>query len=1287
VLGDRFELESLAGAGGMGKVYRARDRETAQQVAVKVLAEHAQVSGRFAREIQVLAGLDHPGIVRYVAHGETADGRPYLAMEWLEGEDLSRRLSRGPLEVSAAVDLAKQVAATLAVAHARGVVHRDLKPANLWLCTGEPSELPRIKVLDFGIAHQRGLTGMTRTGAVLGTPGYMAPEQAGGTHKVDARTDIFALGCVLFECLTGEPAFRGDNLMAVLAKTLFQSAPRLQDVRRGAPDELDALLANMLAKSQDDRPHDGAALLRELDRMPLHDQQGVLRISQTGQVGVSLTASERRMMSVLLIAGAVAPDVHASTLSFDAAPSTYQQLQRLVLARDGRLELLADGTAVATFAQTARVASDQAVQAARCALDVQALGVQLRIALATGRTEITQQLPLGDAIDRAAHMLAHVSAGSAVAIDAVTAGLLDARFEVASTDARLSLLREHPLSYGTRTLLGKPTQCVGRDAELSILQTLWRESSEEPLARAVLVTAPAGVGKSRLASELVRRLRDEDAQMSVWLARADSLRAGSAFGLISQILRSAIGLSEAQPLDKRRCKLRARAAENLPEAERERVTAFLGELAGVPFPDDLHPALRTARRDAQVMGEQMLSAWIDFARAETRHGPVLLLLEDLHWGDLPTVRFLDSALQKLDDAPLMVLALARPEVHELFPRLWAERRMQELRLRELTRKASEGLVRQVLGDAVSPDTVERLVAQAEGHAFYLEELIRAVAEGHGDVLPETVLAMVQARLTALDPHQRQLLRAASIFGEVCWQSALASLLGPQVSPTQVELDVDQLRDRELLVERSDSRFAGEREYGFRHALLREGAYATLTAADQTLGHRLAGEWLEQHGETDSLTLAEHFERGGLPDRAAHHYLQAARQANTGGDLDAAIARARRGLALPVTDATGLALHELLVEAHTWGRMWHLAEQHAEHLLAASSTGRARVVASMISFLAGLSLGRAENVMRERLQLSLETLEGAVPDSDNVAALAMATGSVTYTLDLMGAYDRGSSHFARMQERLGPLAEQDSLAKAWLAMPASHSGLVRGEAWLALQGGKRARDAFQRAGHSNGRLLAEIMVGINAYLLGAYSEALASFQLTSGVNLSSTSAMGAYYEIATWLALGDIDRAAQKSQQLLTQCIEHGSHSEQGRAHLALARVALARGQLEQAEREAQEAVAALLTLPADQVEALLRLASIQLARGEHVQAARNATAADVALAALRARGYGGPLERLRAIVAAERLRAAGDEAGALEIISKARENVLVQARAIEDERYRARFLGAVPENVSLLGAR
>jgi serine/threonine protein kinase len=188
----------------------------------------------------VLAELVHPGIVRYVAHGLSPSCPPFLAMEWLEGEDLSARLRRGPMTVEETVTLGVQVAEALSFLHARGVVHRDLKPSNLFLIE---QDLERVKVLDFGIARFADATQVTKTGALLGTPGYMAPEQARSGQDVDARADIFALGCVLFKCLTGTPAFTGHQFMSILAKVLFEDAPRVWTLRPDVPPALDALIA------------------------------------------------------------------------------------------------------------------------------------------------------------------------------------------------------------------------------------------------------------------------------------------------------------------------------------------------------------------------------------------------------------------------------------------------------------------------------------------------------------------------------------------------------------------------------------------------------------------------------------------------------------------------------------------------------------------------------------------------------------------------------------------------------------------------------------------------------------------------------------------------------------------------------------------------------------------------------------------------------------------------------------------------------------------------------------
>jgi eukaryotic-like serine/threonine-protein kinase len=172
LLAGRFVLEALAGTGGMGEIYRAKDLERRQDVAVKLLRDsHGTEEARFQREARLLEELVHPRIVRYVAHGSSPLGEPYLVMEWLEGEDLSRTLARGRLGVEQSVQIARGAAEALGAAHARGIVHRDLKPSNIFLEQASPRQ---VKLLDFGIALPGAGTRITHTGTLLGTPGYMA---------------------------------------------------------------------------------------------------------------------------------------------------------------------------------------------------------------------------------------------------------------------------------------------------------------------------------------------------------------------------------------------------------------------------------------------------------------------------------------------------------------------------------------------------------------------------------------------------------------------------------------------------------------------------------------------------------------------------------------------------------------------------------------------------------------------------------------------------------------------------------------------------------------------------------------------------------------------------------------------------------------------------------------------------------------------------------------------------------------------------------------------------------
>ena len=259
VIASRFELERLAGEGGMGAVWRARDRTAGELVALKIM--QGAEPERFAREAALLSELAHPAIVRYVGHG-TENGTLWVAMEWLEGEDLAERIARGPMSLFESLSLAATIARALAAVHACGVVHRDVKPGNILLVEGGGA-----KLLDFGIARQTVTAALTKTGTAIGTPGYMAPEQARGDPDVGPPADVFSLGCVLFECIARQPVFTGEHFVAILAKVLMQEAPRLGDVVAGVPVEVGALVEKMLAKDPGARPANGGEVAKELGVM------------------------------------------------------------------------------------------------------------------------------------------------------------------------------------------------------------------------------------------------------------------------------------------------------------------------------------------------------------------------------------------------------------------------------------------------------------------------------------------------------------------------------------------------------------------------------------------------------------------------------------------------------------------------------------------------------------------------------------------------------------------------------------------------------------------------------------------------------------------------------------------------------------------------------------------------------------------------------------------------------------------------------------------------------------
>jgi hypothetical protein len=298
-----YRIVGELGGGGMGMVYRAVHALLHRPAAIKVLrpelGTYAMASDRFLTEARATTAIRHPGIVEVYDYGHTEAGNAFIAMELLEGMTLAARLAqRGPLPLVEAMTIARRIAAPLAAAHDRGVVHRDLKPENVFLVRDhEGSPVDHVKLLDFGIAKLDSTTTAHRTtiGFILGTPAYMSPEQCLGTSDCDHRTDLYALGCILFEMLTGRTPYAAVPTGDLLAAHIRHPVPELAKLV-SVPAAIERLVTRLLAKSPDERPANAIEVVSDIDRwlqasaqMPV--RRGSLRMAIVTASGIALALS------------------------------------------------------------------------------------------------------------------------------------------------------------------------------------------------------------------------------------------------------------------------------------------------------------------------------------------------------------------------------------------------------------------------------------------------------------------------------------------------------------------------------------------------------------------------------------------------------------------------------------------------------------------------------------------------------------------------------------------------------------------------------------------------------------------------------------------------------------------------------------------------------------------------------------------------------------------------------------------------------------------------------------
>jgi tetratricopeptide (TPR) repeat protein/class 3 adenylate cyclase len=932
-----YRLGSALGAGGMGEVYRAHDLKLDRPVAIKFLSRDLADRDRllrFAEEARAASSLNHPHIVVVHDVGEL-DGRPYIVTEFVEGETLRARISRGPLPASDVVEIALQVGSALAAAHARGLVHRDIKPDNVML---RPDGY--VKVLDFGVAKRVGGEGdppgrqqapRTHPAALIGTPHYMSPEQARG-RNVDARSDVWSLGVVLYEMLSGGRPFDGSSAADVLTAVLGADPPLLDDLMLHPFPALARVVEKALRKDRLDRYADAEEMLADLRRLSSLVARDLVRPADAAAAPddeQTLGATgERRRVTVL-----VTQVSNYAALVERLAPDEVEVALRRIRAaavdtmrRHGGVVNQSIGEEIVSLFGIPAAHEDDDLRAVRAAIELNARVREIgaasdpsgaRIGLQSGvhsGSVVAQRLREGPRRYAVTGPPAQIAAHLAAAADAdtilVSADCQRALAPFVRTEpaARIVVHADAP-PVATYCVLGESglesrleaatlaglTPYTGRTQELNAVRAQVALAGDGE-GRVIVVVGDAGAGKSRLLHELRSELAGSNVR--VLHGRCRSFDGATSYLPFIEALSAALGVRDADGGTATVTQLidRIRAIE--PSLE-PFIPLYLHLLRAQ---SDEFPLPRHLR--GEHFQAAMLEALAAFFTSFTRSAPVLLLFEDWHWADAASRQALRRVAELVAAYPLGIVVTTRPEPGTLVAP--AEQAIR-IDLRPLDFTESLGIINAVLTVDRVPDALARVLHERTGgNPFFLEEMCHALRESgivtarggeavpNGSVdtlqLPDTVQAVIRSRLDRLPADARDILRVGSVIGREFPRRILCEVAGA----FHPDAAIDALKNAGIL---QQMRVVPDPVYRFKHVLTQEVTYDSLVTHQRQTLHQKVGRAiercdpaaLEQHLEV----LAHHFSRAEAWDEAIEYGLRAAARANELSQFTAALAIVER----------------------------------------------------------------------------------------------------------------------------------------------------------------------------------------------------------------------------------------------------------------------------------------------------------------------------------------------------------------------------------------------------------